>query len=107
MTVHTWTVGDSEPNLEMTLNANLTGATVSVHIDKRDGTVIERAPTVVDPMAGTIAFVWDEDPLDLDVPGAYLVLVHVAYGGSPARRQTFRLAGGSAGAVPVAADLPA
>lgn len=86
----TLTSGDTAPRLTMTCGdggvaASLVGATVAVHIQRSDGTVINRAGTIDNAALGTVYLDWITG--DLTVAGSYYVEAQVTY--SDARVQTF------------------
>lgn len=80
------TTGDTAPTLTGTVNADLTGATIAIHILKPDGTVINRAGTIVSPSGGTWSLAFING--DLSASGTYLVEVEVTFSGGA--KQTFR-----------------
>jgi hypothetical protein len=81
------TVNDTAPTLTMTLNADLTGATVAVHIKKPNGTILNKTGTIVTPAAGTVSMAaWVNG--DLDAAGVYTVEAQVTFAGG--KIQTFR-----------------
>lgn len=73
----TLTVGDTGPALTGTLNANLTGATVVVHIKRPDRTVVIKTATVTDALTGAWSIAWSAG--DLSQAGAYTVEVQVTF----------------------------
>ena len=86
----TLTSGDTAPTLTMLcasdgVAANLTGATVAVHVQRADATVINRAATSVTPLTGEVSLHWIDG--DLTVPGRYYVEAQVTYSNSD--KQTF------------------
>jgi hypothetical protein len=81
------TVGDSAPTLTGHVNADLTAATLEVHILKPDGAIINRARSVVGAATEgnwSLALIAG----DLSVPGRYFVEVQVTFSGP--KIQTFR-----------------
>ena len=80
------TVGDTGPTLTGTASADLTGSALAVHILRPDGTVINRAGTIVSGPAGTwsLAFIVG----DLTIRGVYNVELQVTFAGGTI--QTFR-----------------
>ena len=78
-----FTVGDTAPNLTGTLTAdaapvNLTGATLSVHIQRPGaGATIIAAATIVSAAAGTWSYTWQTG--DLDAAGTWEVAVVVTF----------------------------
>ena len=86
-----FSVGDTAPDFTATLSsagapANLTGATpIEVHFVKPSGTVLVRVPSIVAPLAGTIAYTWVTG--DLSEAGAWQWKVKVTFAGG--RIQTF------------------
>lgn len=77
------TVGDTGPVLEGTVNADLVGAELEVHIVRPDLTVIEREATGGEDGAWTAELVEG----DLTMAGQHLVEVEVTY--SNGKTQTF------------------
>lgn len=81
------TVGDTAPTLTGTVNADLTGATIAIHILRAaDDSVINRTGTIVTPATGAWSL-----PLvtgDLSVPGVYYLEVQATFAGGAI--QTFR-----------------
>jgi len=85
-----FTVGDTEPALTGTVNANLTGATVELHLLKPDGTTALTRDTgnglaVTAAATGAWAYTWSAG--DLDVDGLWSVELEALWAGG--RRQTF------------------
>lgn len=91
----TLTSGDTAPQLTMLcasdgVPADLTGATVAVHVRRPDGGVINRAGVLsVTPTDGTVSLAWTTG--DLTGVGAYLVEAQVTY--STGEVQTFGMPG--------------
>jgi len=83
----TLTQGDTAPALTGTVNADLTGAAVVVHVKLPDKTVLSRVATITDAATGAWSIAWNVG--DLDLPGSCLVEVEVTY--SDQRVQTFAL----------------
>ena len=85
----TLTQNDTAPTLEMSVNANLTGATVVAHFRKPDGTLVDKAVTVgpVDPDAPSSALTMPWETGDLALTSRHLVEVQVTY--SDGKIQTF------------------
>lgn len=75
----TYTVADTAPALTGTVNANLTGATLAVHIKKPDNTVIDAAATIVDGPTGTWSRAWAAG--NLNQAGEYTVELQVTFSG--------------------------
>lgn len=83
------TVGDTGPVLSGNANADLTGATGAVHIERPDGTVISRAAVIPAGTAGAWTL-----PLivgDLTIRGTHYVELQVTFSGGTI--ETFRLDG--------------
>jgi hypothetical protein len=80
-----YTVGDTFPNLTGTVSADLTGATLSVHVARPDGTVFSHAATAVSPTAGTWTMAFSAG--DISLEGVYRVEVEVTF--SNGKVQTF------------------
>jgi hypothetical protein len=81
-----YTVGDTAPALTGTVSADLTGATVEVHVQRPDGTVFSRAGTVTTapaPAAWSLQLVTG----DLTLGGVYRVEVQATF--SNGKIQTF------------------
>ena len=75
--------GDTAPDLTGTCSsgttpANLTGATLELHLTRPDKTVITRAGVVVDGAAGTWRYTWQTGEL---VAGTWAVELQVTYSG--------------------------
>jgi hypothetical protein len=86
----TFTTGDSAPPLtgvcqSGTTPANLTGATVVLHIRWSDGTVITKTATVTDAPNGAWSYTWGAS--DITLTGPALVEAQVTYSGGAV--QTF------------------
>lgn len=80
MTSAVFTVGDTGPNLEGSVNASLVGASVALHIRKPSGTVVTKAAALVgDGSEGTWRYTWTAG--DLDEAGTWAVEAQVTYGG--------------------------
>lgn len=88
-----YTVGDTAPALTGTVNADLTSASLIVHIARPDGTVISRAGTIVSAVAGTWSFQLVAG--DLTLPGVYRVEVEVTFSGSNIQTFAFDASGQS------------
>lgn len=82
-----WTTGDTAPDLSGVVNANLTGATVVVHVKLPDGTVLVKAATVTDAAGGAWSMDWA--PGELALAGTHAPEVQVTF--SNGKVQTFRL----------------
>lgn len=80
------TAGDTAPTLTGTVNADITGASLAIHILRPDATVINRAGTIVNGPAGTWSLALIAG--DLTVLGIYYVEVQVTFSGGAI--QTFR-----------------
>jgi hypothetical protein len=89
-----FTKGDTAPDLTGTCTsvlagvstpANLTGATLALHIAKPSGAVLTATATIVSATAGEWAYTWA--PGDLSEVGDHTVEVQVTYSGG--RVQTF------------------
>ena len=81
--------GDTAPDLTGTCTsgatpANLTGATLELHLTRPDKTVITRAGVIVDGAAGTWRYTWQTGEL---VAGTWAVELQVTYSGGQV--QTF------------------
>jgi hypothetical protein len=81
--------GDTAPDLTGTLTsgttpADLSGATIALHLTRPDKTVITRAATIVTATAGTWRYTWQAAEL---VPGMWSVEAEVTYAGGAV--QTF------------------
>lgn len=74
----TLTVGDVI-TLTGAVNADITGATLAVHIRRPDGSVINRPGTIEDATGGGWSF--DLVDGDLSLRGTYKIEVHVDYSG--------------------------
>lgn len=70
------TVADNT-GLTGSVNADLTGATLAVHVKRPDGTVINRAGTIVDAAGGDWSF--DLVDGDLTVVGTYKIEIKVTF----------------------------
>ena len=75
--------GDTAPDLTGTCTsgttpANLTGATLELHLTMPDKTVITRAGVIVDGAAGTWRYTWQTGEL---VAGTWAVELQVTYSG--------------------------
>ena len=81
----TFTTGDTAPALTGTVNANLTGAAVELHLRKPDGTTLTKTAQVTDPATGAWSYAWQVG--DLDAAGVWEVEAQVTY--SDATVQTF------------------
>ena len=81
----TFTVGDTAPALTGTVNADLTGASVEVHLRKPDGTTLTKAATITDAATGAWSTPWAAD--DLDTAGVWEAEAQVTYSDSTV--QTF------------------
>jgi hypothetical protein len=80
------TTGDTAPTLTGTVNADLTGSAIVVHIQRPDATVISRAGTIVGASAGTWSLALIAG--DLTIRGTYYVEVEVTFSGG--KIETFR-----------------
>jgi hypothetical protein len=83
-------VGDTAPALTGTAKsggtaANLTGASVVLHMQKPGGTTVTKTATIVDGAAGTWSYSWLAG--ELDVAGQWLVEAQVTF--SDGKIQTF------------------
>jgi len=88
----TFTTGDTGPALAGSINANLTGATATVHIRRPDRTVITKPATITDAANGGWSIDWATG--DLSIRGKHYVEVEVTF--SSGKIQTFsQNAGGS------------
>lgn len=76
-----YTVGDTSPNLTGSVSADLTGATIEVHIARPDDTIISRAGVVLVPGADSSTWSFQLVNGDLTLAGLYRVEVEVHYGG--------------------------
>ena len=86
----TFYTGDTSPDLTGTCTsngvaANITGATLALHLKKPDNTVVTKAGVIVSGSAGTLSYSWLTN--DLDQAGAWSVEVQVTY--SNGKIQTF------------------
>lgn len=81
----TFTTGDTAPALTGTVNADLTGAAVELHIRRADNTVLTVAATVTDPATGAWSYEWATG--DLNTRGDWKVEAQVTY--SDTTVQTF------------------
>lgn len=81
----TFTTGDTAPPLTGSVNANLTGATVTLHLRKPGQDVLTKAATITDPAAGEWSCAWA--PGDLDEPGTWRLEAQVTFSGNTV--QTF------------------
>lgn len=81
----TFTTGDTAPALTGTVNANLTGATIELHIKRADGTVLTVPATITDAATGAWSYEWATG--DLNVRGDWKVEAQVTY--SDTTVQTF------------------
>ena len=81
----TFTTGDTAPALTGTVNTNLTGAALILHLRKPSGVILTLPAQVADPAAGAFSYQWRPD--DLDAVGAWKVEAQVTY--SDGRVQTF------------------
>ena len=77
-----FTVGDTAKKLTGTCKdgdtpANLTGATVELHIRWNDATTVTKAATVTDAAGGAWSYSWQ--PTDLTIPGRSQVEAQVTY----------------------------
>ena len=73
----TFTSGDTAPALTGTVNANLTGAAVELHLAKPDGTTLTAPAIVTDAATGAWSYSWAAG--DLAVTGAWKVEAQVTY----------------------------
>jgi hypothetical protein len=90
----TFTRGDTAPDLTGTCSsvangvstpANLTGATLELHITRPNGTILTVVGSIVSATAGTWAYTWVAG--DLSIAGVHNCEVQVTY--SNGRVQTF------------------
>jgi hypothetical protein len=68
------------------VNANVTGATLELHLKKPDGTVVDKTPTVTNALTGA----WTSGKFaagEIDIAGLWYVEVEVTYSGGAV--QTF------------------
>lgn len=72
-----FTTGDTGPALAGDVNADLTGASVELHIRKPDGTVLTEPAVITDPTAGAWSRAWA--PGDLDKDGIWRVEAQVTF----------------------------
>jgi hypothetical protein len=80
----TFVKGDTSPPLTGTCTsngvaANITGATLALHLKKPSGTVVTKAGTIVSGPAGTWTYQWLAN--DLDESGVWWVENQVTYSG--------------------------
>lgn len=80
----TFVQGDTSPALTGTCTsdgaaANITGATLALHIRKPSGTTVTKVGTIVSGAAGTWSYTWLAG--DLDEAGPHKVEVQVTYSG--------------------------
>ena len=73
--------GDTAPDLTGTLTsgttpADMSGATIALHLTRPDKTVVTRAATIVTAAAGTWRYTWQADEL---TPGMWSVEAEVTY----------------------------
>jgi hypothetical protein len=76
--------GDTSPAFTADLNANITGATVSIRFSKLNGTfVMVRTGTITDATNGIVTYQWvaANDGALINNPGAYQADVMVTFGG--------------------------
>ena len=76
----TLTVGDTAPTLTGTVNNNITGATLALHVQRPDATVFTRTASIVNGAAGTWSAQLQSG--DLTLAGAYLTELQVTYSDS-------------------------
>lgn len=76
-----YTVGDTEPLLTGSVSADLTGATVFIHIARPDDTVISRGGNVVTPGAANSTWSFQLVAGDLTMDGVYRVEVEAHFAG--------------------------
>lgn len=81
----TFVTGDTAPALTGTVNANLTGATVTLHLRKPDGTTLSPTAVVTDAATGAWSYSWQVG--DLNTAGVWEVEAQVTY--SDTTVQTF------------------
>lgn len=81
----TFTTGDTAPPLTGTVNANLTGATVTLHLRKPDATTLTKPATITAAATGAWSYSWAVG--DLDTPGVWEVEAQVTF--SDTTVQTF------------------
>lgn len=82
--MQTFTVGDST-RLNGSVNADASGATVTLHFRKPDGSTVNKAATWVSAIAGT--WTYDVAPGDFNVAGVWWVEAEVVFANSEV--QTF------------------
>lgn len=80
------TVGDTAPTLTFTVNADITGATLEIHVRRPDGTTFTRPAGVVDGPAGRGSSTLTTG--NLNQAGRYYLEVQVTFSGGAI--QTFR-----------------
>jgi hypothetical protein len=76
-----YTVGDTLPLLTGTVSADLSGATLEIHIARPDNTVISRTGSVVTPGAANSTWSFQLVGGDLTLAGVYRVEVEVHFAG--------------------------
>lgn len=81
----TFTTGDTAPALTGTVNADLTGATVEVHLRKPDGTTVTKPAAIIDAATGAWSYSWALG--DLTAAGVWECEAQVTYSGGTV--QTF------------------
>ena len=82
----TLTVGDTAPTITGTASANLTGATLELHIKRPDKTVVTKAAAIVDGAAGTWSATLGAG--DLNQAGTYYTELQVTF--SNGKVQSFK-----------------
>lgn len=76
---------NKDPVTQVVTVADLTGATVEVHVRRADGSVVTKTATLVDADEGSWSTTWSgpvgDDPADLSVNGTYFAEAQVTYSG--------------------------
>src|SRR4051812_18913787 len=80
-----FTVGDTSPALTGSVNADVTGASIELHLKKPGGQVITKDATIVSATTGTWKCEWAEG--DIDEAGPWEVEAQVTFVGP--KVQTF------------------
>lgn len=73
----TFVQGDSAPALAVSANLDLTGATVQLHIEKPDGTILSVVGNVTDAVNGLVSYAWA--PTDIDQIGVWAVEAQITF----------------------------
>jgi hypothetical protein len=73
-------VGDTAKALTGVVNADLTGASVELHIKRSDGTILTVPAVVTDAVGGAWSYSWAVG--DLNVDGVWEVEAQVTFSGS-------------------------